>query len=105
MSTQNFCDDTDTTQLFLLSYDTNHTLVDLHLALCFTECREEVELEAGLRTQTVLQVSRLVLHRREGRHQHLRVILSLLVLTQGLQQVTQTEPPCTDAGSTKSDTN
>lgn len=58
------------------------TLRDLQLPLGVAQSREEVQLDPGLGAQAVLQVLGLILHGRQGRHQHLRLLLVLLVFAQ-----------------------
>lgn len=62
------------------------TLCDLQLPLGVTQSGEQVQLDPGLSAQAVLQVLSLLLHRRQRRHQDLRVLLVLLVLPQLLHE-------------------
>lgn len=67
---------------FCVEWKPPGTLGNLELPFCISQGREQVQLDPGLCTQAVLQVLGLVLHGWEGWHQHLRVLLVLLVLPQ-----------------------
>lgn len=60
------------------------TLSDFQLPACISQSGEQVQLDAGLCAQVVLQVLSLLLHGGQRGQQHVRLLLHAAVLPQSL---------------------